>query len=152
MILFRAPQFIVWSFRDGCADGTLLAYSLFDCFSDPVVTWLCDVIAASHLLDVNVILIFSITLRELKLQGIKIRDVSPVILVFLYNRPSVCIAQCRLTLIPICLVWVGGDPKIGLRVSLSSVVERRTCNQKVGGMNPSVGNHSTHVYNLFIIL
>ena len=30
-------------------------YSLFACFSDVVVTWPCDVIAVSHLLDMNVI-------------------------------------------------------------------------------------------------
>ena len=78
------------------------------------------------------LLIFSITLWELKLQGIKIRDVdirrlnvSPVILVFFVHKTK-------------CLY--------------SSVVERRTCDQKVGGMNPSVGNHSTHVYHSLVLL
>ena len=36
-------------------------YSLFACFSDVVVTGPCDVIAVSHLLDMNVVLIFSIS-------------------------------------------------------------------------------------------
>ena len=48
-------------------------YSVFDCFSDPVVTWPCDVIFASHLLDMNIVLMFSISTTEAQhfdLQGI----------------------------------------------------------------------------------
>ena len=63
IILFRVPIYTVWSFKDGCADLLEMQvdkkcpskYSLFACFSDVLVTWLCDIIAVSHILDMNVI-------------------------------------------------------------------------------------------------
>ena len=60
---FRDPHFSVWSFKDGCAELFEMQadkkcpsiYSLFACFNDDVVTWPCDVIAVSQLLDMNFI-------------------------------------------------------------------------------------------------
>ena len=63
IILFRVPQFTVWSFKVGCAELFEMQadkkypsiHSLFPCFSDALVTWPCDVIAVSHILDMKVI-------------------------------------------------------------------------------------------------
>ena len=53
------PWFTLWSFKNGCAELFEMQVdekwpsinSLFACFSNAVVTWPCDVIAVSHLLD-----------------------------------------------------------------------------------------------------
>mgnify|MGYP001801608753 CR=1 FL=1 len=69
IIMCRVLQFTVWSFKNGCAELFEMQtdkkcpsiHSLFACFSDAVVTWPCDVIAVSYLLDMNVLLLFSIS-------------------------------------------------------------------------------------------
>ena len=70
IVLFRLRvlKFSVWSFKGGCTETFEMQadkkcpslYSIIACSDDAVVTWLCDVIAVSSLLDMNIITIFSI--------------------------------------------------------------------------------------------
>ena len=78
ILLFRDPELIVWSSKDGCAEHFEMQadkncpsiYSLFACFTNALVTWHCYVIAVSSLLDRSVIYIHSYFLIVLHLQKI----------------------------------------------------------------------------------